>query len=91
MVNAQTGGFRAGCREQAGLALAIIWRWLNQKPRSVALNVGCLLFAPFITLFVWMVQALFMGTIGAVILAYALVMAALGGGFAREPRSKLSR
>jgi hypothetical protein len=79
----QAMGFRAGCREQAGLALAVIGHWFTKKPRSVALNVGCLLFAPFITLFVWSVMAMFMACIGTPILAYGLLMAAIGGGFKR--------
>lgn len=76
-------GARAECRVQAGLTMAAIQRWLTKKPRSVALNVGCLFFAPFITLLVWSFQLMFWLMVGIPILAYALLMAAIGGGFKR--------
>jgi hypothetical protein len=52
----------------------------------IALRAGCLLFAPFIALFVWLVQGTIRIVISAPILAYALLMAALGGGFSRATR-----
>jgi hypothetical protein len=83
-----TEGFRAGCREQAGLACGLFARfWERYAPKGrgrIALRAGCLLFAPFITLFVWMVQGVVWLMVSAPILAYALVMAALGGGFSRD-------
>jgi hypothetical protein len=79
-------GFRASCREQAGLAFAMIGRYFT-KPRHVALNLGCLILAPFITLFVWTIQAMFLLMIGVPILTYALLMAAIGGGFTRHQRN----
>ncbi len=85
-------GFRAGCREQAGLAIVAFSRlWSRYAPggrNRVLLRAGCLLFAPFITLFVWMVQGMIWVAISAPILAYALAMAALGGGFSRDHRRK---
>jgi hypothetical protein len=60
-MNAQTSGFRAGCREQAGLAWGLLVRFMGRyapKGRGrIALRVGCLLFAPFITLTVSLLQA----------------------------------
>jgi hypothetical protein len=86
-MNAQTSGFRAACREQAGLAMSVFARfWGRYAPKGrgrIALRAGCLLFAPFITLFVWMVQGMIWVAISAPILAYALLMAAIGGGFTR--------
>jgi hypothetical protein len=52
----------------------------------IALRAGCLLFAPFITLFVWMVQGMIWVAISTPILAYALLMAGVGGGFSRDHR-----
>ncbi len=93
-MNAQPSGFRAGCREQAGLAMSVFARFMGRyAPEGrgrIALRVGCLLFAPFITLFVWMVQGLVWVAVGTPILVYALVMAALGGGFSRDRRHPLS-
>jgi hypothetical protein len=90
LMNARASGFRAGCREQAGLAwgvLAGLWRDYAPKGRGrIALRVGCLLFAPFITLLVWWVQGMIWIMVSAPILIYALVMAALGGGFSRDHR-----
>jgi hypothetical protein len=86
----QVRGFRSGCREQAGLALVAFARfWSRYAPRGrnrILLRIGCLLFAPFITLFVWMVQGLIWLMVGTPILIYALVMAAIGGGFSRDHR-----
>jgi hypothetical protein len=65
---------------------AFVGLWRHYAPggrRRLAVRVGCLLFAPFITLFVWWVQGLVWLLVSVPILAYALVMAALGGGFAR--------
>jgi hypothetical protein len=42
------------------------------------------IFAPFITMSVWLLQGLIWLMVGTPILIYALVMAALGGGFSRE-------
>jgi hypothetical protein len=88
-MRAQTSGFRAACREQAGLAMSVFARfWGRYAPKGrgrIALRAGCLLFAPFITLFVWLVQ----GMISAPILAYALLMATIGGGFSRDHRQPL--
>jgi hypothetical protein len=87
MMNAPNG-FRAGCREQAGLAMQAFARfWGRYAPKGrnrIILRTGCLLFAPFITLFVWMVQGLIWVMVSAPILAYALLMAAVGGGFSRD-------
>lgn len=89
-MNTQAIGFRAGCREQAGLAWGLLVRCMGRyapKGRErLALRVGCLLFAPFITLLVWFLQAVVWVVVGTPILIYALLMAALGGGFARERR-----
>ena len=63
--------------------------WGRYAPNGrgrIALRAGCLLFAPFITLFVWMAQGLIWIMVSAPILAYALLMAALGGGFSRATR-----
>jgi hypothetical protein len=53
-MSAQTSGFRAACREQAGLAMTAFARfWGRYAPKGrgrIALRAGCLLFAPFITL-----------------------------------------
>jgi hypothetical protein len=84
-MSAQTSGFRAACREQAELAMTAFARfWGRYAPQGrgrIALRAGCLLFAPFITLFVWLVQGMIWMVISAPILAYALLMAAVGGGF----------
>jgi|GEM_PF-7046259 hypothetical protein len=89
-MSAQATGFRAACREQAGLAMTAFARfWGRYAPNGrgrIALRAGCLLFAPFITLFVWMAQGLIWIMVSAPILAYALLMAALGGGFSRATR-----
>jgi hypothetical protein len=81
-------GFRAACREQAGLAWSLFARfWGRYAPKGrgrIALRAGCLLFAPFITLFAWMVQGMIWVAISTPILAYALLMAAVGGGFSRD-------
>ena len=91
-MNAQTSGFRAGCREQAGLAIVAFGHlWSRYAPggrNRILLRTGCLIFAPFITLFVWMVQGLIWVMVSAPILAYALLTAALGGGFSRDHRRK---
>jgi hypothetical protein len=63
--------------------------WGRYAPKGrgrIALRAGCLLFAPFITLFVWLVQGMIWMAISAPILAYALLMASLGGGFSRGHR-----
>jgi hypothetical protein len=90
-MNAQTTGFRAGCREQAGLAMVAFGRlWSRYAPKGrgrIALRAGCLLFAPFITLTMWFLQAIVWTMVGTPILIYALVMAALGGGFSRDRRA----
>jgi hypothetical protein len=91
-MSAQTSGFRAGCREQAGLAIVVFGRlWSRYAPSGrgrIVLRTGCLIFAPFITLFVWFVQAVVWLMVGTPILIYAVVMAALGGGFSRDHRRK---
>jgi hypothetical protein len=88
LMNAQAIGFRAGCREQAGLAIVAFGRlWSRYAPggrNRILLRTGCLIFAPFITLTMWFLQAVVWLMVGTPILAYALVMAALGGGFARD-------
>jgi hypothetical protein len=85
-------GFRAGCREQAGMAMsAFVGLWGRFAPPGRArlgLRLGCLLFAPFITLLVWMAQGMIWVMVSAPIFAYALVMAAMGGGFSRDHRRK---
>jgi hypothetical protein len=90
MMNAQTSGFRAACREQAGLAIVAfgrLWRRYAPPGRSRTLvRTGCLIFAPFITMTMWFLQAVVWVMVSAPILAYALLMAALGGGFARDHR-----
>jgi hypothetical protein len=90
MVNAQTSGFRAGCREQAGLAIVAFGRlWSRYAPggrNRILLRTGCLIFAPFITLTMWFLQAVVWTMVSAPILAYALLMAAIGGGFSRDHR-----
>jgi hypothetical protein len=53
---------------------------------SPLLRTGCLIFAPFITLTMWFLQAVVWLMVGTPILIYALVMAALGGGFAGDQR-----
>lgn len=87
VMNAQTGGFRAACRGQAGLAmsaLAGLWRHYAPPGRArVGFRLGCLLFAPFVTLFVWWLQGLIWILVSAPIIGYGLVMAAMGGGFSR--------
>jgi hypothetical protein len=66
-------------------AFAHFWgRYAPKGNGRIALRAGCLLFAPFITLFVWMVQGLIWVMVSAPILAYALLMAAIGGGFTRD-------
>jgi hypothetical protein len=88
----QTSGFRAGCREQAGLALVAFGRfWSRYAPggrNRILLRTGCLIFAPFITLTMWFLQAVVWLMVGTPILIYALAMAALGGGFSRDHRRK---
>jgi hypothetical protein len=90
LMNAQTSGFRAGCREQAGLALLALSRfWSRYAPgerNRILVRTGCLIFAPFLTMTMWFLQAVVWLMGSAPILAYALVMAALGGGFARDHR-----
>lgn len=80
-------GFRAGCREQAGLAMKTLGAWLKHfTPKSTggaARNAGCLLLFPFITLLVWSIQAIFLLIVALPILAYAILMAVMGGGFRR--------
>jgi hypothetical protein len=53
LMNAQTSGFRAGCREQAGLAIVAfgrLWSWYAPGGRNrIPVRTGCLIFAPFIT------------------------------------------
>lgn len=49
----------------------------------VAMRAGCLILAPFITLFVWMVQLIIWVVVAMPILTYALLMAIIGGGFRR--------
>ena len=87
MVNAQASGFRAGCREQAGLALLTFSRfWSRYAPggrNRILVRTGCLIFAPFLTFTVWFLQAVVWLMVGTPILIYALLMAALGGGFSR--------
>ena len=60
-MNAQTSGFRAACREQAGLAWSVFARFMGRYAPSgrgrIVLRTGCLVFAPFITLTVWLLQA----------------------------------
>jgi hypothetical protein len=89
-MSAQASGFRAACREQAGLAMTAFARfWGRYAPKGrgrIALRAGCLIFAPFITLFVWLAQGMIWAAISAPILAYALLMAAIGGGFSRDHR-----
>jgi hypothetical protein len=89
-MNAQTSGFRAACREQAGLALVAFSRlWGRYAPggrNRILVRTGCLIFAPFITLTMWFLQAVVWLLVSAPILAYALLMAALGGGFAGDQR-----
>lgn len=80
-------GFRAGCREQAGLAMKTLGTWLGRfTPKSTggaARNAGCLLLFPFITLLVWSIQAIFLLIVALPILGYAILMACMGGGFRR--------
>ena len=49
-MSAQTSGFRAACREQAGLAMSVFARfWGRYAPKGrgrIALRAGCLIFAP---------------------------------------------
>jgi hypothetical protein len=89
-MNAQASGFRAACREQAGLAMTAFARfWGRYAPKGrgrIALRAGCLIFAPFITLTMWFLQAVVWLMVGTPILIYALVMAAIGGGFSRDHR-----
>jgi hypothetical protein len=54
----------------------------------VPLRLGCLFFAPFITLFVWMVQAIIWAIVAVPVLAFGLLMAAIGGGFSRGVASE---
>jgi hypothetical protein len=92
-MNAQTSGFRAGCREQAGLAIVAFGRlWSRYAPggrNRILLRTGCLIFAPFLPLTMWFLQAVVCVLVGTPILIYALVMAALGGGFSRDRRLPL--
>ena len=65
---------------------AFVHFWSRYAPKSGgrnAVRAGCLIFAPFITLFVWMVQAIVWIIVSVPILAYALLMASIGGGFRR--------
>jgi hypothetical protein len=88
-MSTQTSGFRAACREQAGLAMSFFARFWGRYAPPGRARLGCLLFAPFITLFVWMVQGMIWIMVSAPILAYALLMAAVGGGFSRDHRQPL--
>jgi hypothetical protein len=89
LMNAQTG-FRAECREQAGLAMAAFGHfWSRYAPggrNRILLRAGCLIFAPLATLTVWLLQAVVWLMVGTPVLAYALLMAAIGGGFSRDHR-----
>lgn len=89
-----TSGFRAECRAQAGAAIHALGSWLGRYSRGgtgrIAGRAGCLILFPFITLFVWLVQAIVWVIVALPILAYALVMAIIGGGFRREPGQPLS-
>ena len=89
-MSTQTSGFRAACREQAGLAMTAFARfWGRYAPKGrgrIALRAGCLLFAPLSLSFVWLVQGMIWMAISAPILAYALLTAAVGGGFSRDHR-----
>jgi hypothetical protein len=80
-------GFRAGCREQAGLAIHVLGSWLGRyAPKGtgrVMVRGGCLLLFPFVTLLFWFLQAILWAIVAAPILAYALLMAIIGGGFRR--------
>jgi hypothetical protein len=86
-MTSQASGFRAGCREQAGLAIVAFGRfWRRYSPggrNRIVLRTGCLVFAPFITLTVWLLQAVVWMMVSAPILAYALLVAGVGGGFKR--------
>ena len=88
-------GFRAACREQAGLAFhalgSFLGRFAPKSTKGAVGNAGCLLLFPFITLLVWSIQAIIWVIIAIPILAYALVMALLGGGFTRAPVDPLPR
>lgn len=81
------GGFRADCREQAGKAIRVLTDWMGRyAPKStgrIAVRGGCLLLFPMVTLFVWFLQAIVWLIVALPILAYALVMAVIGGGFHR--------
>jgi hypothetical protein len=67
--------------------MSLFAHWMSRyAPKSTKRNVvrgGCLILFPFITLLVWLVQAIFWLMIGAPIFAYAIVMACMGGGFHR--------
>jgi hypothetical protein len=60
-MNTQASRFRAACREQAGLAIVAFGRlWSRYAPggrNRILLRTGCLIFAPFITLTMWFLQA----------------------------------
>lgn len=81
----ETTGFRHDCRSQANAALHFLGAWFGRYAPNgngrVGVRLGCLLFAPFITLTVWLLQALVWIIVAIPILIYALVMAAIGGGF----------
>jgi hypothetical protein len=82
-------GFRAGCREQAGFAMALLGQWMGRfAPKGnvrMGARVGCLILFPLITLFVWTVQAIVWIMVALPILTYAVVLAVIGGGFHRGP------
>ena len=77
--------FRSACRAQAGAAMRFLGQWMGrfapQGKGRIVVRTGCLIFFPFITLMVWMIQAIVWLTIAVPILAYALIMAIVGGGF----------
>jgi hypothetical protein len=89
-MNARASGFRAGCREQAGLALVALGRlWSRYAPggrNRILVRAGCLVFAPFLTFTLWFLQALVWLAVSLPVLVYALLMAAIGGGFSRDHR-----
>jgi hypothetical protein len=61
-MSAQPSGFRAGCREQAGLAWSLFVRFMGRYApggrNRILLRTVCLIFAPFITLTMWFLQDL---------------------------------
>lgn len=72
----------------AGLELirSLLGRYAPGGRNRILRRTDCLIFAPFITLTVWLLQAVVWLMVGTPILSYALVMAALGGGFSRDHR-----